>query len=93
MVVRDDKYRVLYVTDQVLEERSYNHIDDLANPKVDLALKLSLHVELSKLSTACDVLNSTSLIKFVQGRVSKLSSVDRVLEVEGNIVHEETKVI
>jgi len=46
-------------------------------------------MELPEFYTACDVLLSSSLVKFVQRRVCKFFSVDGVLEVERNVVHEE----
>ena len=87
VVLSSVKYGRLHVANQVLEERTNNDVDDLADLDVDVGLQSCPFVELLEVHAARDVLLSSCLEELVQGREGEVLAVDRLTEVEGHVVH------
>lgn len=87
MVVSAIKHRWLHVANQVLEEGTDDHVDDLADLEIDGTGQGRAHVERLELLAASDILLSRLLEELVQCGEGEFVLVDGRSEVERHIVH------
>ena len=89
MVVVPLKDTWLDITDQVLEEGTDHHIDDLTNDNVNLVTEGGPRMELLEVKAAGNILLRCLEIQLVQSEECILLLVDGLSEVERHIVHQE----
>ena len=78
-----------HIADEVLEEGTNDHIEDLDDLNIDPILQSCLRMKGLKLDAASHILLSSSDVEFRKGLSGILSRVDDYVEVMSDIVHEE----